>query len=137
MIALLLAAEVVLAKGGELDGPPAQTVVRSAEAVHAFGFSEVPPQSRLQAALALADANARAELVKLVRARITDQYAEHATEKSEEIERRTKEIASGLLPALAPPQHGWRRIDRDGEQVLQVWARVSIKETALHEMVRK
>ncbi len=48
MIALLLLiaaapAEEVLARGGELDGPPAQTTVTEGDELVAFGYSEVPP----------------------------------------------------------------------------------------------
>ena len=135
MIALLLAAEVVLSTGGELAGPPEQTLTVQGDDVQAWGFSEVPPKSRLQAALALADANARAELVKFVKVKVTDAYKENSTLTSQEIETRTQEIARGLLPALPPPQHGWRRLKRDDGVVLQVWARLTASSAKLREMV--
>lgn len=131
MIALMLAAEVVLATGGELPGPPAQTTQEQGEDVLAYGFTEVPPKSRLQAAYALADANARAEIVKLVRVKVTDSLKARETLTSAEIETRTTEAARGILPALSLAQHGWRRIDRDGVRVLQVWSRISIPKAKL------
>ena len=135
MIALLLAAEVVLASGGELAGPPDQTLTQTGDHVQAWGFSEVPPKSRLQAALALADANARAELVKFVKVTVTDAYKENSTLTSQEIETRTQEIAKGLLPALPPAQHGWRKLKRGDEVVLQVWARLTASKARLQELV--
>src|SRR5439155_15731045 len=115
MITLLLLiaaapAEEVLAKGGELDGPPAQTIENGETLVVAWGFTEVPPKSRMQAAYALTDANARAELVKLVRVQVEESLKSNSTATAEEIETLTREAAHGLLPALEPAQHGWRRL---------------------------
>jgi len=170
-LALLLAADTVLAAGGELAGPPEQTLVVAGEDVTAWGFSEVPPRSRLQAALALSDANARAELVKFVRATVTDALKSRSTltiggagsagdgrrpqggastggagsagdgrrpqggASNEEIEVRTREVARGLLPALAPPQHGWRKLKRGDEVVLQVWSRMTAPAARLRELM--
>jgi hypothetical protein len=137
MIALMLlvAAETVLAQGGELPGPPAQTVVTEGEEVAVFGFSEVPPKSRLQAALALADANARAELIKLVRVQVEDSLKSRSTATQEEIESRTREVAKSALPALSPAQHGWRRLKRGDGQVLQVWSRLTLPKTTLRALM--
>jgi hypothetical protein len=133
--ALLLAAEQVLASGGELAGPPEQTLAVAGDQVEAWGFSEVPPKSRLQAALALSDANARAELVKYVKVKVTDALSEKSTLTSEEIESRTQEIARGLLPELPPAQHGWRKLKRGDEIVLQVWSRLTASVARLKELV--
>jgi hypothetical protein len=141
MLALLLVliaapSEEVVAHGGELPGPPTQTVAKEAGEIAAYGFSEVPGDSRLQAALALADANARAELVKHARIRIEDSLKSYSTESSEQIEARTRELSHGLLPALALPQHGWRKLKRGSEVVLQVWARVSIPQSRFDELLQ-
>ncbi len=104
-ILLLLAAapaEEVLAKGGELDGPPAQSIESGGVQVVAWGFTEVPPKSRLQAAFAISDANARAELVKLVRVQVEDSLKSNSTATQEEIETYTREAAHGVLPAISP-----------------------------------
>ena len=136
---LLLAAgpvEDVIARGGDLAGPPATSIAKEATEIAAYGFSEVPGDSRLQAALALADANARAELVKYARVRVTDSLKSLSTESSEQIETRTKEMAHGLLPVLALPRHGWRKLKRDGEVVLQVWSRISIPQDRFDELLQ-
>jgi hypothetical protein len=135
--ALLLAAETILSAGGELPGPPEQTLVVSGDEVAAWGFSEVPPNSRMQAALALSDANARAELLKFVRAQVEDAYREKSSLSSEEIEQHTREVAKGLLPGLPPPQHGWRKLKRDGQVVLQVWSRLTASKARLSQLVQK
>jgi hypothetical protein len=135
---LLLAAgpvEEVVAHGGELAGPPSLPVAVEAAEIAAYGFSEVPADSRLQAALALADANARAELVKYARVRVTDELKSKSTESSEQIETRTREMSHGLLPALALPAHGWRKLKRGGETVLQVWSRISIPQARFDELL--
>jgi hypothetical protein len=142
MIALLLIlaaapGEEVLAKGGEIDGPPAQSVEQNDTLVVAWGFSEVPPKSRLQAAFALSDANARAELVKFVRVQVEDSLKSNSTATQEEIESVTREVAHGLLPALSPAQHGWRRLKRGDEQVLQVWSRLELPKERVREIVSK
>src|SRR4051812_26403793 len=132
MLALLLLlaaapAEEVLARGGELDGPPAQSIESGGAQVIAWGFTEVPPKSRLQAAFAVSDANARAELVKLVRVQVEDSLKSNSTATHEEIETLTREAAHGVLPAISPAQHGWRRLKRGDEQVLQVWSRIALE----------
>lgn len=137
---LLLAAapaEEVLSRGGELDGPPAQSIENGEKLIVAWGFSEVPPKSRMQAAFALTDANARAELVKLVRVHVEDLMKQNSTATSEEIETYTREAAHGLLPALEPAKHGWRRLKRGDEQVLQVWSRISLPRSRMREIVAK
>ncbi|MGZ6142296.1 MAG: hypothetical protein ACXWLM_03105 [Myxococcales bacterium] len=136
MLALLLASEIVLATGGELAGPPAQTVAEEGADVAAFGFSEVPPKARLQAAFALSDAVARAEIVKLVRVRVEDSLKARETLTAQQIESRTTEVAHGLLPALSIAQHGWRRIKRGDETVLQVWSRVALPKAKLAELIQ-
>jgi hypothetical protein len=138
MLALLLAAalETVLSNGGELAGPPEHTALKEGADYAAYGFAEVPGNSRLQAALALADATARAELQKLARVRVEDSLKDRQTATTEEVESRTREFAHGLLPALAPPQHGWRKLQRGSETVLQVWARVSIPVARFDELLK-
>jgi hypothetical protein len=141
MLALLLvvalgAGEEVIARGGELDGPPERTAGKEGADFAAYGFAEVPGGSRLQAALALADANARAELQKIARVHVEDSLKANSTATTEEIESRTREFAHGLLPALALPQHGWRKLKRGDSIVLQVWARVSIPQDRFDELLK-
>jgi hypothetical protein len=138
MIALLLAAEVVLAHGGELDGPPSATVVAEGEEIVAYGFAEVPAKSRMQAAEALANAKARSELLAMVRAGVADVQRDFQSNDSQQVERITAQVASGVLPGLSPARHGWRTLQRDGDApVLQVWSRLTAKRSALFEALAK
>jgi hypothetical protein len=135
---LLIAAPVedVVAHGGDLAGPPATSIAKEETELAAYGFSEVPGDSRLQAAFALSDANARAELVKYARVRIEDSLKSRSTESSEQIETRTREFAHGLLPHMALPEHGWRKLKRGKEVVLQVWSRLTLPQARFDEVLQ-
>lgn len=138
MLLLLLAlTETILTTGGELPGPPEATVAIRGDQIEAFGFAEVPGKSRLQAALALADANARAELLTAVRAGVAEAFKDVQTEDKQEVERTTAQVAQGVLPGLPGPQHGWRRLRRDGEVVLQVWSRLTAQRSAVEAALAK
>jgi hypothetical protein len=141
MLALLLLfaagpLEDVIAHGGDLAGPPERTIAKEEAELAAYGFSEVPGDSRLQAAFALADANARAELVKYARVRVQDSLKSLSTESSEQIETRTKEMSSGFLSVLSLPQHGWRKLKRGSEVVLQVWSRICLPQARFDDLLR-
>jgi hypothetical protein len=120
-----------------LDGPPVTSITNEGDRIVAFGFSEVPGKSRLQAALALADAVARGELLAAVRAGVADAQRDVQTGDTQEVERITAQVASGVLPALSPAQHGWRKIQRDGEVVLQVWSRLTAQRSAVLAALEK
>lgn len=135
MLAALVAAEVVLASGGNLAGPPPpdKAVAREGAEVAAYAFAEVPGNARLQAALAAADSGARAELVKYVRVKVSESYKEH---DEDAIERRTREVAKAMLPAMGVPRRGWRKVERDGEVYLQVWSRICVDAAKLAELTK-
>lgn len=69
--------------------------------------------------------------------RIESTFKAHSTDAAEEIESRTREIAHGLLPALSPAQHGWRRIQRGDVQVLQIWSRLTLPGARLRDLLAK
>ncbi len=81
--------------------------------------------------------------MKLVRVRVEDSLNAHSTATgtatttatTEEIESKTREVAHGLLPALPPARHGWRRIKRGDEQVLQIWSRIALAKARLAEAI--
>jgi hypothetical protein len=141
MLALLLLliaapAEDVIAHGGDLAGPPATSIGKEGADLAAYGFSEVPGDSRLQAAFALSDANARAELAKFARVRVEDSLKSRSTESSEQVETRTREFAHGLLPHMGIPEHGWRKLKRGNEVVLQVWSRIALPQARFDEVLQ-
>jgi hypothetical protein len=137
LLLLLVAAPVedVIAHGGDLAGPPATSIAKEGDEIAAYGFSEVPGDSRLQGAFAISDAGARSELVKYARVRITDSLKSLSTESSEKIETRTQELAHGLVPVVALPEHGWRKLKRGNEVVLQVWSRITLPQARFDELL--
>ena len=137
LLLLLVAAPVeeVIAHGGDLAGPPATSIAKEGAEIAAYGFSEVPGDSRLQGAFAISDAGARAELVKYARVRIVDSLKSHSTESAEQIETRTQELAHGLVPHVGVPEHGWRKLKRGGEVVLQVWSRITLAQARFDELL--
>ena len=131
--------EQLLSSGGELDLsclPPGTIENRGASLV-AWGLTEVPGGSRLQAALALADAAARAELVASVRVGIASLFRSAEADDRVSAEKLTVQVASGLLPALEPARHGWRRVRRGSEEVLVIAARISADRAALQASMAK
>lgn len=139
----LAAGEVLLSTGGDLDLTrlPAATVTRTADRLIAIGQTEVPASSRLQAALALVDAVARAELVTALRSGIAslelDRQAQEAGRATQSIEVITAQAAHGLLPGLAPARHGWQKVRRGGEEVLRLWSRVEAGRAEVEQSVAK
>ncbi len=130
--------EPVIDSGGELDLAqlPAATVTRMSGEIVAYGLAESPGDSRLQAALELADANARAELIGAIRVGVAAELQARTDEGqkgggSTEIEQRTAQVADGVLPALGAAQHGWRKVRRNGEIILITGARIAAREDAL------
>ena len=131
--------ERVLDSGGELQlsALPDPSVTRDDVQLVAFALAEVPGDSRLQAALAIADAQARAELLKAVRVGIASALSAHTDGASQTVNQATAEVASGVLPALPPPSHSWRKIERDGAVVLQVFSRVTADRKAVDAALSK
>ena len=143
--------EEVISTGGELSFAqiPAASIQRTNGEVVAWGLTEVPGDSRLQAALALVDANVRAELLSAIRVGIAsslevntsssttrDAQAAPQSRESQQVVERIVQTTAGLLPSLAPIQHGWRKIRRDGVVVLQLCARIVAPEEALVASLR-
>lgn len=103
---------------------PARPVVFGRDGLHAYGLTEVPAGSRLQAAYVIADAQARAELARLVEVRITSTLSALFKEDSTEVRRTCLEQARASLPGLAATAHG-ARSSADG-RTLSVAARIDV-----------
>jgi hypothetical protein len=103
---------------------PAQPVVFGRDGLHAYGLTEVPAGSRLQAAYVMADAQARAELARLVEVRITSTLSALFKEDSTEVRRTCLERARASLPGMAATAHG-ARSSADG-RTLSVAARIDV-----------
>lgn len=105
--------------------PPATVELTDAQVV-VWGMTEVPADSRLQAALAMVDAIARAELLKYIRAGVASLALDVQTGAGQELARVDAEVAKGLLPGLAPPRHAWHKVRRGDEMVLRLYARLTV-----------
>ncbi len=143
--------EEVISTGGELSfaAIPAATIQRAKGEIVAWGLAEVPGDSRLQAALALVDANVRAELLSSIRVGITSSLETSTTSvatrdasgraqshESQQVIEHVVQATAGMLPALAPIQHGWRKVRRDGVVILQLCARIVAPEETLVASLR-
>jgi hypothetical protein len=132
--------ERTLSSGGDLDlgCVPQASVTTAGGTVVVWGLSEVPGASRLQAALALADAAARAELLASVQvgvASLLRSTGSTEVDGAAVLESVTAQVSRGLLPALPPPVHGWRKVQRGPTEVLIVAARISADKSAVRESV--
>jgi hypothetical protein len=103
---------------------PARPVVFDQDGLHAYGSTEVPAGSRLQAAYVMADALARAELARLVEVRITATLTALFTEDATDVRRTCLERARAALPGMAATAHG-ARSSADGRK-LSVAARIDV-----------
>jgi len=126
LASLLEPGEVLVERGGELalESPPRETVRIEEGAIVAWGITEVPGSSRLQPALAMADALARAELVKALRVALTAADEVRASDEAQSASTATAELARALLPALPAPRHAWIKVRREGKLWLRLYARL-------------
>ncbi|MBS2024856.1 MAG: hypothetical protein JST92_20865 [Deltaproteobacteria bacterium] len=136
-----LGTDEVLQTGGDLDlrSLPQATVETKGDLLIAYGQTEVPGDSRLQAALALADAVARAELLAAVRTGLAtltiDTQEKSGDSEKQRVEVFTAQVAKGLLPALPLPKRGWQKVKRDGKVILRLWSRIEAPREAVQHAV--
>jgi hypothetical protein len=115
--------------GGELaPGVLAQPrCVVDAESVSVHADIEVPPDSRLQAAYAAVDANARAALLELVGVHVASLMSDEGERVSEHV----VAYVRGRLPSTGLVRHGWVR---EGA-VLRVYGRLTVPRDVLARAV--
>ncbi|MEL6759959.1 MAG: hypothetical protein AAFP04_06110 [Myxococcota bacterium] len=112
---------------GELELPPSDTLVYSDGHVEAWAMTEVPASSRRQAAFAMVDAIARAELLKVLRVGVESVALDYETNLGElELQQISSESTAGVVLEAGPSPHGYRFLRRDGEDKLQVWTRLRV-----------
>jgi hypothetical protein len=116
------------------DALPAQPITFGPHGVSAFGLAEVPAGSRLQAAYALTDAAARAELARLLDARITSLTFAHVTEAATDARRLCLERARAALPGLTVGARG-ARATPDGAR-LRVASRIDLTPAEASSVLR-
>ena len=135
--------ETLLSRGGDLplEGRPSATVKQEGPNLVTWASTEVPGDSRLQAALAMVDAIVRSELLKAVQVGVAsvetvDASAGSGGEKLS-ITSSAAEVAKGLLPKLPLPQHAWLKVRRDGAEVLRLYARLEVNRTTVTTAVQE
>ncbi len=112
---------------GELELPPSDTLVYEDGHVEAWAMTEVPAGSRRQAAFAMVDAIARAELLKVLRVGVKTIALDYETSLGElQLQQISSESAAGVVLQAGPSPHGYRFLRRDGEDKLQVWTRLRV-----------
>jgi len=135
--------EVLLGRGGELalEGRPAATVGGEGENLVAWASTEVPGNSRLQAALAMVDAIVRAELLKAVQVGVASVETVDASSGAGgdklAASSAASEVAKGLLPNLPIPQHAWLKVRRDNAEILRLYARLEVNRAAVTTAVQQ
>lgn len=120
------------------DALPARPVVAGPEGLSAFGLTEVPAGSRLQAAYVLADALARAELSRLVQIRVESLLAVEVSEQDQvtrqSIRQRCVESANAMVPGLGASAHG-AKASPDGRS-LRVAARIDLPAESVRALLQ-
>jgi hypothetical protein len=128
--------EEILESGGELplEACTGPTLVVGAREVVALGTIEAPGDSRLQAALAAADAVARAELSKALEVSIQSLEVDLQNEGGvAAVERLQRETTRAALGGLGLPQRGWLRLRRGRETILRVCSELRLTRESLVE----
>jgi hypothetical protein len=125
----------VLERGGELAEVRVDmtNVTVTQSAVTLWSVLEVPDGSRKQAAYAGVDAVARSELLKLIRVRVTDvMVSVESTDPARSAAyEHTFEAVGGVIRHAGTPLHGWERVQRGEQNVLRVWARLTVPRAEL------
>ena len=121
--------ETVLDRGGDLAALTVlePTLRLDGDALIVTGMTEVPGDSRLQAAYAMVDAITRSELAKAIAVRIVSLESDRATSGGElEISLYQAEAAKALFQALPLPTHGWQKVRQAGGAILRLFGRVRV-----------
>ena len=99
------------ARGGSIavDDMPTKPVARHGDVLEIWGATEVPANSRPQAAFAMVDAVTRSEFIQFIRVEVTSldldiQPADHAV-----VVARLDVVAKSLMPSGRMIDHGWER----------------------------
>ena len=130
--------EQILSAGGELAAlslPDASVTLEHGQ-VHAWGSTEVPGASNVQAAVAIAEAAARTELLKAIEVAVSEAFEDVVKERGDAFAQAvtitTTAAVKGQLPQTARTKHGWTHIQRDARHILRAVARISVAE---HDLV--
>ena len=140
--ALLEPGEELLERGGELamTARPGFSARVEGSRLIAWGQTEVPGDSRLQPALALADAAARSELLQAVQVGVAavDTATQSDTKGggAQSASSATAQATRGLLGKLPLAEHAWLRVRREGKVWLRLYSRLAVERSALFEVLR-
>jgi hypothetical protein len=127
----------VVARGGPLrpESMPAANVTVGRDAIVVWAVTELPGNSRMQAAHAAIDAITRAELLKHLEVRVASGMADVASDELQRIKLVTAEAVRGRLAGSVPIEHGWVKLRRPDRIVLKLVARMVVPKTVLEKAV--
>ncbi|MEE8409534.1 MAG: hypothetical protein V3T05_08010 [Myxococcota bacterium] len=127
----------VVARGGELrvEEMPGAGVQVTEEGLVVWAMTELPGNSRMQAAHAAIDAITRAELIKFLEVHVASLMEDVATDDAQHIELTTVEAVHGTIIGSAPIRHGWVKARREGDIVLRLVARMDVPKAMLENAI--
>ncbi len=127
----------VVARGGELrvEDMPAAGVQVTETGIVVWALTELPGNSRMQAAHAAIDAITRAELLKYFEVRVASLMEDFASDKAQRIKLTTAEAVRGKITGSAPIRHGWVKARSEGEIVLRLVARMQVSRSMLEKVI--
>lgn len=140
--AVTAGAEEVLEEGGFLrvGALPQASVEVQGQQLVVWGFVEVPGHTRLGFAQAGAEAEARAEFARYLEVRIESLLEERSSsvaglDDKGSFLHQVVQTARSEGVATSSQAHGWRRVKREGEEVLQVVARLGFAHPDLESVL--
>jgi hypothetical protein len=129
----------VLQTGGEVRvaDMPARNIEVGETALVVWGMTEVPGNSRMQAAEAMVDAITRAELLKFVQVGVGSMQLDVVVVDGEvthqQIELITVEVVQAKLPSATLIQHGWEKVPGDNGITLRLVGRLEVSRELFRE----
>lgn len=121
--------EVVVDRGGELGSLTSlePTIRLEGDTLVVTGMSEVPGDSRLQAAYAMVDAITRSELAKSIAVHVVSLDTDRSTGSGETaIAMYQAEATRALLPLLPQAAHGWQKVRQADGVILRLFGRLRV-----------
>lgn len=131
-------AESIVDRGGELAALTSlePTLRFEGDSLVVTGMTEVPGDSRLQAAYAMVDAITRSELAKSIAAHIVSLETDRSTGTGEQaIALYHAEATRALLQLLPQPTHGWQKVRQGDTVILRLFGRVRVPRADILEAV--
>jgi len=121
--------ESIVDRGGELANLTSlePTLRFEGDSLVVTGMTEVPGDSRLQAAYAMVDAITRSELAKSIAVHIVSLETDRSTGAGEQaIALYHAEATRALFQLLPQPTHGWQKVRQGDTVILRLFGRMRV-----------